>query len=193
MLHHMRGFRLQSYQCRILYAFLTRMAVLVMFLLEAHVTMATVPHLILEFDFLPEANVTMATVSTVALALGGILTVVLALEEILLLLLRKLDAMWHKSQLNMAIPPSSQAGTNYSDLLTSWPSMSQGAVPSYILDDPDFRQIGARGLGASQEGATKVKPSPSDQRFKLSNLDWGNSKSSSDDDERFKLSGIFTK
>ena len=72
---------------------------LVIFLLEAHVTMATctVPHFILEFDFLPEANVMMATVSTVALALGGILTAALALEEILLLLLRKFDASWHKS------------------------------------------------------------------------------------------------
>ena len=114
MMQHMRGFRLQPYQCRILYAFLTRMAVLIMFLLEAHVTMATVPHLILEFDCLPEVNVTMATLSTVALAMGGILTVVLALggiltidlalEEVLLLLLRIFDARWHKSQFNMAIP-----------------------------------------------------------------------------------------
>ena len=131
MLQHMQDFRLQPHQCRILYAFLTRMAMLVMFLLKAHVMMATVLHLNLEFDFLPEVNVTMATLSTVALARGGILTVVLALggiltiaialalEEILLLLFlllllllllrgfnakRRLDAMWHNSQLRVAIP-----------------------------------------------------------------------------------------
>ena len=143
--------------------------------------MATVPHLVLEFDFLPEANVTMATVSTVALALGGVLTVVLALEEILLLLQSE-EIRCNCKVAQIAVEhgyTTSQDGTNYSDLLRSRPSMPQGAVPSYILDDPDFRQIGARGHGASQEGATytKAKSSPSDERFKLSNLDWSNSKS----------------
>ena len=87
LLQHMQGFRLQPYQCRTLYAFLTRMAMLVMFLLMAHVTMATALHLNLELDFLLAVTVivTMATLSVVALALGGILTTALALEEILLL------------------------------------------------------------------------------------------------------------
>ena len=70
LLRHMQGFRLQPDQCRILYAFLTHMAMLALFLLlMARVTLATTLHLNLEFDFLLEVNVTMATLSIVALVL----------------------------------------------------------------------------------------------------------------------------
>ena len=94
---------------------------------------------------------------------------------------------------------TSQDGTNYSGLLRSQPDVSQlrrtqdnlplSAVSSIEALFPGASQEGAdkaKSSGASRKGATKpiTRPEPflafpSDQMFKLSDLDWG------DDEERF--------
>ena len=79
---------------------------------------------------------------------------------------------------------ASQDGTNYADLLRSRSTMSQGNIPSSIVSSaeacfPGASREGAtkaKSSGASREGAIATKPKPflafpSDQRFKLSDLD----------------------